>query len=603
MRTFLSSLKPYFIRYKWWFLGGILCTICSDFLAVLGPQATGLVIDTISGEKSTRYTSEAIAILRNYLQHHPHTQQILLASLTILVLAIGRGLFMYLMRKTLIVVSRKIEYDIKNNIYCKYQELDNSFYDKVRTGDLMNRITEDVGRIRTCTGPALMYFANIVVLLAFSLYFMWRSSAVLTIIALLPFPIFGYFTLRLSRRIYKCSHIVQAELSNLTSIANESFRGIKILQSFVQEEHYKNLFKHFSERYKQGMLSLNKVEAFHFSGISLLIYTSTLIATGVGGYMALKQYISLSVVVEFILYINLLTFPCTLIGYIVSMVQKAIVSKQRINAFLQTESQIKECSHTYIPTKAVSGKIDFNNISFAYAGYAPIFQNFSLHIRAGEKLAIMGEIGSGKSTLIKLLLRLYEVDSGNICLDGVPINQFRIADLRYQYAYAPQDTFLFSRSIVDNLLLGRDSSQEPSQTTIQACKTSQIYTEITKRPEGWNSILGEQGNSFSGGQKQRLSIARALIHNDSSILILDDTLSAIDLETSQQILQNIKLSLANKTLIHITHRVLSPIRYNRIIVLQQGKIIQSGTHEELAKDQAGWYYHSLQQQQYSELAG
>lgn len=600
MILFFSSLKSYFIRYKWLFSIGILCTICSDFLAVLSPQTTGLVIDMLSDEQSPRYISELIKILHNYLNSKSSIQKIVLASLTVFLLAIGRGLFMYLMRKTLIVASRKIEYDLKNDIYKKYQSLDNSFYDKARIGDLMNRITEDVGRIRMWVGPALMYIINIIILLIFSIYFMWSSSWKLTIISLLPFPIFIYFTILLNRRIYKCSHIVQSELSNLTSISNESFRGIKILQAFAQEQNYIHLFWQRSERYKKGMLLLNKVEAFHFSWISMLVYASILLATGFGGYMVLKQQISLSVLVEFILYINLLTFPCTLIGYIISILQKAAVSQQRVNDFLQTEAKVKEVSTPYILKSRLKGAINFNNIYFGYDGSAPLFENFSLNINPGEKLAIMGCVGAGKSTLVKLLLRIYDVQQGNICLDGIPITNFSLTDLRAQYSYAPQETFLFSQSILDNLLLGKDQILDPSPELIQACKDAEIYTEIMERPKTWHSILGEQGNSLSGGQKQRLSIARALIHN-GPIMIFDDTLSAIDLDTTHKILKNIQPYLAQSTLLHITHRLDNPIAYDRIIVLEQGKIIQSGTHESLTKIHNGWYAKTLEKQQFNQV--
>ncbi len=587
----LSTLNKFFFKYKKRFLLGILFVVLSNYFRILAPQITGYVVNSVvyaikSTTDGLQVLDESIktydVIVRSVIESfeaQPFKTKILLTGFILLLLAIISGVFMFLMRQTIIVMSRHIEFEQKNEIFKHYQELDTHFYKTHSTGDLMNRISEDVSRVRMYTGPAIMYFINLAAVIGFSIFFMLRSDVKLTIVALCPLPILAITIYFVNNIIDRKSERIQSLLSSLTSNAQESYSGIRVIKSFVQENSMLRFFSANSESYKNNALSLAKTEAIYFPSMALLIGLSTLITIMVGGLDVANGVAGASVgkIAEFVMYIQMLTFPVSAIGWTASMTQRAVASQRRINEFLHTKPAIKDNEDAQ--EHELKGNIAFSQVNFVYphTGIHAI-KDFDLNITRGQKIAIVGKTGSGKTTLAQLLLRMYDTSTGSIGYDDVNIKDISLQSLRSQISFVPQDVFLFSDSVKNNIRFGKPhaTDEEVKNAARQAC----IYDEIMSFSEGMETIVGERGVMLSGGQKQRISIARAML-KDPQIVIFDDCLSAVDARTEKTILANLDSYLQNKTAIIITHRIFSLFNFDRILVLKDGHIEEQGNHAAL----------------------
>ncbi|MEY3152701.1 MAG: hypothetical protein RLZZ333_1298, partial [Bacteroidota bacterium] len=520
---------------------------------------------------------------------------ILFAGLLLLTFALLRGFFMFLMRQTIIVMSRQIEFDQKNEVYAHYQKLDALFYKVHATGDLMSRMSEDVSRVRMYTGPALMYLVNLVVLIGFSLFYMFSKDPLLSAYVLAPLPLLAVAMYFVNTYIIKKSESIQSQLSELTTIAQESYSGIRVIKSFFQEQHTWKHFNDKSEQYRKSGLSLSTVEAVYFPVIGLLIGLSTLLTIYIGSIYQLEHKISSGTIAEFVVYINMLTFPVSAIGWVVSNIQRAAASQKRLNEFLQVAPRIENAAN---PAKISEIKeMRFQSVDFVYehTGIHAV-KHFSLTVQKGEKIAIIGKTGCGKTSIAQLMLRMYDVNKGTILINGKDISGIDIHSLRGLVSYVPQDVFLFSDSIEQNIAFGAD---DLNAIGIQdAAKAAMMDTEIGKLSDAYQTTIGERGVTLSGGQKQRISIARAL-SKPADLYIFDDCLSAVDTQTEQQISENLATYLDGKTSIFITHRIIQSISFDQIIVMQDGQIVQEGTHDELVTKE-GYYRELYLHQQMSE---
>lgn len=602
----LSTLNKYFSKYKKLFLLGILFVILSNYFRILSPQITGYVVNTVVyAIKATDAGRDILnrsdqthdALVRTVLKSfdaQPFQSKILFAGIILLLLAVVSGIFMFLMRQTIIVMSRHIEFEQKNEIFKHYQQLDTHFYKTHSTGDLMNRISEDVSRVRMYTGPAIMYFINLAAVIGFSIFFMLRSDVKLTVVALCPLPVLAITIYLVNNVIDRKSERIQSLLSSLTSNAQESYSGIRVIKSFVQENSMLRFFKANSESYKTNALSLAKTEAIYFPSMALLIGLSTLITIMVGGLDVANGVEGASVgkIAEFVLYIQMLTFPVSAIGWTASMTQRAVASQRRINEFLQSEPVIQD--HPNAADVKLQGNISFKDVNFIYPHTSiHAIKDFSLNIVRGQKIAIVGKTGSGKTTVAQLLLRMYDSSQGELRYDNIDIKKITLQSLRAQISFVPQDVFLFSDTVKNNIRFGRPhaTDEEVKLAARQAC----IYDEIMGFAQGMETIVGERGVMLSGGQKQRISIARAML-KDPEIVIFDDCLSAVDARTEKTILTNLYTYLENKTAIIITHRIFSLFNFDRILVLKDGHIAEQGTHAELMAKK-GIYAAMYQEQQ------
>ncbi len=522
--------------------------------------------------------------------------QIILSGITLLVLALLGGFFMFLMRQTIIVMSRHIEYDQKNQVFAHYLKLDSNFFKTHSTGDLMNRISEDVGRVRMYTGPALMYFINLAATIGFSVYFMLSTQRELTFYVLAPLPFLAITIYYVNNIIDRKSERIQALLSDLTTNAQESYSGIRVIKSFVQEKAMRFFFNRNSESYRENAIGLARVEAIYFPSMALMIGLSTLLTIMIGGIYAIKEQngVTVGTITEFVMYVNMLTFPVSAIGWTASMIQRAAASQKRINEFLDTKPDI-ETPVNALKT-SLKGAISFKDVSFVYPNTGiKAIADFSLDIQPGQKIAIIGHTGSGKTTLAHLLLRLYDPQQGQIYIDGLPLTSLDLHALREQVSYVPQDVFLFSDTVAGNIRFGKPNAS--IEEVIQSAKAASIYKEIMEFKEQFDTVVGERGVTLSGGQKQRISIARALI-KEPRLLVFDDCLSAVDSKTEKQILSHFNEYLKDKTALIITHRIFSLLHFDKIIVLAEGKMVESGTHRELLA--MNGYYRELYDQQQAE---
>lgn len=606
----LAALNPFFWKHRTRLLLGIIFIILTNYFRILAPQLTGYVVNTVVNrvEQTNAAFHPAIhkkeydIVVRkiiSLLESSSFGTQVFWCSITLLLLALFSGVFMFLMRQTIIVMSRLIEYDQKNQVFRHYQQLDTNFYKTHSTGDLMSRISEDVSRVRMYVGPALMYFINLAAVLVFSIYFMLQASPKLTLIALSPLPLLAITIYFVNTIINRKSERIQALLSDLTTNAQESYSGIRVIKSFVQEKAMLGFFTANSELYKTNALGLAKTEAIYFPSIGLLIGLSTLITIMAGGMDVVNGVPGASVgtIAEFVLYIQMLTFPVSAIGWTASMTQRAAASQKRLNEFLHTTPAIMEPEVPMQPS--LSKSITFANVGFVYphTGIHAI-SNFSLEIRQGEKIAIVGRTGSGKSTIGQLLLRMYDAQQGLILYDGIPINKIDLNWLRTQISYVPQDVFLFSETVQNNIAFGMQYAGLEEVT--RAAKQAYIHEEIEGFSHGYQTMIGERGVTLSGGQKQRIAIARALI-KDPSIVIFDDCLSAVDAKTEKEILNNLNAWWKDKTAVIITHRIFSLLDFDKIIVLDDGKIVEQGTHADLLL-QNGYYAEMYARQQEQDLS-
>ncbi len=520
-----------------------------------------------------------------------------LLAVLYLVLAILKGIFLFFTRQTLIVMSRHIEYDLKNEIFDHYQELDLSFYKRNNTGDLMNRISEDVSRVRMYLGPAIMYTINLIVLFVLAISAMMSVSVSLTLYVLLPLPVMSLLIYYVSTIINKKSERIQAQQSLLSTMTQEAFSGIRVLKAFNKGHFYSEAFDHECRVYKKKQLALVKVDALFMPTIILLIGLSTMLTIYVGGMMVINGEggITIGNIAEFVIYVNMLTWPFAAVGWVTSLVQRAAASQQRINEFLNQEPAIQNLLPEPTPIK---GKIAFENVSFRYPDTGiTALRNVSFTINPGQVVAIMGRTGSGKSTIANLICRLFETDEGVISIDDRNIKQVNLFSLRQSIGYVPQDVFLFSDTIANNIGFGISEAAYTQEKIESAARDADVLRNIQSFRKGFDTILGERGITLSGGQKQRVSIARA-IAKDPQILIFDDCLSAVDTETEENILNNLKRVMAGKTAIIISHRVSSVKNADHILVLDEGRLAEQGTHNELLD--ANGLYTELYQRQLAE---
>jgi ATP-binding cassette, subfamily B, multidrug efflux pump len=583
----LKVLHKYFFKYKYHLLFGILFVAAGNYFRAWQPQVIREALDYVLQQ------------LQLYQTATPEGQKEILSALSpallkfgglVFILALIMGIFMYFMRQTIIVMSRLIEYDMRKEIYDKYQQLDKSFYRKHNTGDMMSRITEDVSKVRMYLGPALLYGINLVTLFIMVVYAMLKVDVRLTLYSLLPLPILSLSIYYVSQFVERRSQSIQAKLSHLTAIAQEVFSGIRVVKSYTQEKAFGKHFALESEDYKSRNMSLAFIEAMFIPLMMVLIGLSTILVIYVGGLQVFEGTITTGNIAEFVIYINMLTWPVTSIGWIASIVQQANVSQGRINEFLDAEPDIVNSGKH---NKPIHGEIRFDQVSFTYPETGvKALEDVSFTINPGQKVAIIGRTASGKSTIADLVLRMYDPTGGNIYLDGINLREFDIVSLRDQIAYVPQDVFLFSDTIEANIKFGAaDSSSEKVE---EYAKYSAVYNDIMGLPDDFKTRIGERGITLSGGQKQRISIARALIRNPQ-IVILDDALSAVDTHTEHTIVDFLNKELATKTAIMITHRVVGILEYDKVIVLDHGKLVEQGTHDELI-DKQGFYYELWQQQ-------
>jgi ATP-binding cassette, subfamily B, multidrug efflux pump len=599
----LASINHFFWKYKYRLFLGICFVILTNYFRILSPQLTGYVVNnvvnsidaTTSKNMHVQQNDYLVQLIINQLNKHNLGGKVFWCGIILLVIACISGLFMFLMRQTIIVMSRLIEFDQKNEIFNHYQQLDIGFYKLQSTGDLMNRISEDVSKVRMYTGPAIMYFINLAAIIGFSLFFMLKANVKLTIVALAPLPILAIAIYIVNAIINKKSETIQALLSNLTTNAQESYSGIRVIKSFVQENAMLGFFTKNSQAYKVQALSLAKTEAIYFPSMAFIIGVSTLLTIMVGALDVIHHVEGASVgtIAEFILYIQMLTFPVSAIGWTASMTQRAATSQKRINEFLLTPSKIKNSPTA--STININGNITLKNVHFTYPHTGiKALSNFNLTITQGQKIAIVGKTGSGKSTLAQLLLRTYDVQEGVIQFEGINIENININALRKSISYVPQDVFLFSDSVYNNILFGIEDTVNET-TVIKAAKQACIDAEIMQFKDSYQTMIGERGVTLSGGQKQRISIARALIKK-ASIVIFDDCLSAVDAKTEKEILNNLNDYLYQKTAIIITHRIFSLLHFDKIIVLDEGLIVEEGTHASLMQ-QNGYYADMYNRQQ------
>jgi len=579
----LQYLNKYFIKYKYSFLIGIFTTIVAQIFSLFTPKLISKSIKAI--EKYTENAAVDSATIQKELIHN---------ILLIIATTIVAGFLTFLMRQTLIVMSRHIEFDLKNEIFRQYENLSQNFYKQNRTGDLMNRISEDVGKVRMYVGPAVMYTINTFIRFAIVIVYMYTVSPRLTLYALLPLPVLSYAIFRLSSMINKKSTIFQEYLSKISSFTQEVFSGIRVIKAYSLENQYQKNLKDLSEESKTKSLGLAKVQSLFGPLMLALIGVSNLVVIYFGGMMYINGSIkSLGTIAEFILYINMLTWPVASLGWVSSMVQEAEASQKRINEFLKIHPDIQ---NNQSESSTVNGSIEFKQVHFIYEDTnIKAIQNLSFKINKGETLAILGKTGSGKSTILSLIGRLYDVTSGEIVVDGEKINQLNLYDLRKSIAIVPQDAFLFSDSIKNNIKFGNEDATD--QEIVDAASKAVVHDNIMQFHLNYETVVGERGVTLSGGQKQRISIARAIL-KDSEILLLDDCLSAVDTETEEAILNNLLDFCKNKTTIIVSHRVSSAKNADKIIVIDEGKIVQQGTHNQLLKE-AG-YYSELYSKQLSE---
>ena len=575
----LQYLNKYFIKYKWRLLVGVVITVLSKLLALKIPviirDSLNVVESYLKGEISD------MADLKSKLLYN---------VLYIIGVTLVAGFFTFLMRQTIIVMSRLIEFDLKNEIYQQYQRLSINFYKKNRTGDLMNRISEDVSKVRMYFGPAIMYTLNMIVLFIVGFTQMLQIDAKLTMYTLIPFPVLSISIFVLSRQINKRSTIVQQYLSKLTTYTQEFFSGINVVKSYGIETNVIKSFNELADVSKEKNIDLYKVQALFFPLMILLIGISNILVLYVGGKQYINGEIRLGVIAEFFLYVNILTWPVAIVGWVADIIQQAEASQQRINEFLNVVPDILNVNSKNIDVK---GKIEFENVSLTYDDTdITALKDVSFSVEEGETLAILGKTGSGKSSIVNLIARLYDATKGNILIDGMSIKDINLFSVRNQIGFVPQDPFLFSDSIENNIKFGKEDATK--EDIIRAAKNAVIHDNIAEFKDGYQTVLGERGVTLSGGQKQRTSIARAII-KDPKVLIFDDCLSAVDTETEEQILSNLEKVSSNKTTFIISHRVSSAKNADKIIVLDEGVIVQQGVHNQLIKEDG--FYKDLYEQQ------
>lgn len=577
----LAYLNKYFYKYRWYFVPGILFVIISNIFGVLPAQVIRVAFDLVT---------ENIAIYRLYSGFNNQNviydifgSSLLLFGVLVLVLALLRGMFLFFMRQTLILMSRHIEYDLKNQIYQHYQELSLAFYRRHSTGDLMNRATEDVSRVRMYLGPGIMYTANTLAVFVLTVSMMLTVNLRLTLFSVLPLPILVFIIYYVNSIINFRSEMIQERLSALSSFVQVTFSGIRVIKSYVREDFIRNSFTTESNSYKTHSMALVKVQALFYPLMLLLIGVSNIIIMYVGGIEVMKGTVTPGNIAEFIVYLNQLTFPVIALGWVTSLIQRAAASQKRINEFLHEKSEIISNGLPH----HVSGQVIFNNVSFTYPETGiQALKSVSFTTKPGEMVAIIGRTGSGKSTIANLIMRMYDVNNGSILIDNKAVDQIDLENYRSQIGFVPQEVFLFSDTIGRNIAFSADTMDQPRVE--QAAKDAAVYNNIIEFEHGFDTMIGERGITLSGGQKQRVSIARA-IFKQPQILIFDDCLSAVDTRTEEEILNNMGQIMNGKTSIIIAHRISTIKNADQILVLDQGEIIERGNHDFLMQQKGAYF--------------
>lgn len=579
---YLLYLNKYFYKYRWKLIPGVFFVIASNYFGILPAQVIRVAFDLVKENISLYQLFDGFDQQKEINQIFGYS--LLLFGTLVLVLAIMRGIFLFLMRQTIILTSRHIEYDLKNEIYAHYQKLDMAFYRKNNTGDLMNRVTEDVGRVRGYLGPAVMYSINTIVLTIMVIIAMINVNTTLTFYALLPIPFLALVILFVNKIINQRSERIQQQLSNLSNFVQETFSGIRVIKNYNREEKKMKDFLKEGNTYKDVSISLVKAQAIFFPLILLLVGLSTILTVFIGGQEVIKGNISSGNIAEFIVYVNQLTFPAMSLAWVNSLIQRAAASQKRINEFLETQPEIANAKG--IEAK-IQGDIKFDQVSFTYPDTGiEALKKVSFEIEQGKTLAILGRTGSGKSTIAALLMRMYDYQSGSITVDNKEILAYNLLNYRQQIGYVPQDVFLFSDTIARNIAFGQD--KEDIKQIEEAARVAAVYDNIVNFEKGFQTEIGERGLTLSGGQKQRISIARALIKNPR-ILIFDDSLSAVDTKTEEEILRHLGRIMKSKTSIIISHRVSTIKNADKIILMEAGEIIEQGCHDELLKKQGSYF--------------
>jgi ATP-binding cassette subfamily B protein len=585
----LKSINKYFVKYKWRLLMGVVFVTVSNLFGILPAQITRNALDVVVGNIDAVKLFEGTGIRSMLLKNLSFT--IFLFGCILILMAILKGVFMFLMRQTIIVMSRLVEYDQKNEIFNQYQSLGFDFYSKENTGDLMNRISEDVGRVRMYVGPAVMYTINLIVMFTLIIWSMVQVNARLALWVLIPIPIITFIVYKVQDHISKRSELVQEKLSEIVVFIQEIFSGIRVVKSFARESYFKKDYDKRSEEYKDVSMHLVKVNALFMPSMLLLVGLSTIITIYAGSLEVLNGRLTIGNIAEFVIYVNMLTWPVASMGWVISIVQRASASQRRIDEFLDKKPNVKS-GQTSVNKEEMS--VRFNHVSVTYPNSnIKALQDVSFEVKAGQSIGVIGKTGAGKSTLVQLLLRFIDPDTGTLSINNTDLRDLNLREYREQIGSVPQDVFLFSDSIANNISFGlkTDFTKEDVRW---AAQQAVIDENIQQFPEGYETIVGERGITLSGGQKQRVSIARAIIKRPA-MLIFDDCLSAVDTVTEERILNNLRTLMQGKTTFLISHRISTVKSASHIIVLEKGRISEEGTHESLIQKK-GIYYEMYQSQ-------
>jgi ATP-binding cassette subfamily B multidrug efflux pump len=570
----LRFLNKYFYKYKWWIVPGVFFVIISNIFGVIPAQVIGHAFNLIT--ENIQIYGLFNGFERQQLIYDIFSYSLFYFGTLVLLLYLIRGLFLFFMRQTLILMSRHIEFDMKNEIYAHYQELSLGFYRRNNTGDLMNRATEDVNRVRMYVGPAIMYAINTAVLFLLIITSMYSVNSRLATFCLLPLPVLVIIIYFVNTQINNKSEQIQEQLSRLSSFVQERFSGIRVIKSYVREDYTRKIFAEESQGYKDNAMGLVRVQALFYPTMLLLVGLSTILTVYIGGEQVLNGSITAGNIAEFIVYVNQLTFPVTMLGWVTTLIQRASASQKRINEFLELEPDIRSGN---LPLTTLAGDIRFDRVSFTYPDTGiQALKDVSFEIKPGQFVAIVGRTGSGKSTMANLIMRMYDAHTGSVSIDGHNITGVNLNHFRGQVGFVPQEVFLFSDTIKNNIAFGLDQVTDKEIET--AARNAAVYHNITDFELKFETMLGERGITLSGGQKQRVSIARALI-KEPRILIFDDCLSAVDTKTEEEILNNLGRIMKGRTSILIAHRISTIKKADKILVLDQGRIAEEGTHEEL----------------------